>query len=152
MRRNLLAVVVVICGVALIAAGCTRQTAPPPVKGPLGPMPGPGSMPGMMKFSYVCPTHADQKSDQPGKCPTCQAFLKADTDQPVEYFCPMHPGAVKTEPGECDQCRPPMALQARATGAGAPPGVVEPKTGAPEESTDTPVEEAPEADAPTKTM
>jgi hypothetical protein len=113
---------VVIVGVGLWMAGCSRKTQAPPTTGVTGPgpapPPGPGGAPTAGAFTYVCPDHPDQKSPTPAKCPTCGKPMKADTTDPVEYVCPMHPDEVKSEPGECGKCG--MLLEARPSKAAEP--------------------------------
>jgi len=114
---------VLVVGVGLYAAGCSREEAKPPLTGPVpptGPV-APPVPPVEGAFTYVCPEHADQTSPTPAKCPTCQKPMKADTTEPVEYFCPMHPEVVQSEPGECQKCEGGMVLQARAVGSAPEP-------------------------------
>ena len=121
MKRAVLSVtlLVVVVGVGLLAAGCSRKTETPPMTGPIGPK-GSGVPPIPAALTYVCPDHADQKSDTPAKCPTCQKPMKADTTEPVEYFCPKHPDAAASEPGECQECGDGTLLQARVAGIASP--------------------------------
>ncbi|MBM3501720.1 MAG: hypothetical protein FJX74_23955 [Armatimonadetes bacterium] len=128
MKRAVSAVVVllVVAGMGVRTAGCSRDEAKPPVAGPIGPTGpgGPGGAGGPMMplaFTYVCPDHADQTSATPAKCPTCDKPMKADTTMPVEYSCPMHPEVVQSEPGECSKCEGGMLLPARPAGGAAPP-------------------------------
>jgi Heavy metal binding domain len=130
MSRSLIAVTVLLAMAALaLSAGCPPRRVAGPPPGPIGTPPTPSGTPPTpagtppaptpaKAYTYVCPTHPDQKSDKPGKCPTCGAYMKADTTEPVEYFCPKDTGVVKSEPGACETCGEP--LQARPA-AGAPP-------------------------------
>jgi len=137
MSRSLSVMVVLVAvGVGMLMGGCPGRRAQPPIS---GPMPHPSGTPGTpppvtgraptstLGYMYVCPAHADQKSVKPGKCPTCGAYMKADTTASVEYYCPKDSGVVKGEPGACDKCG--AALVARPAGVPAASG--EPKTTAP---------------------
>jgi len=140
MSRSLSVMAVLVAvGVGILMGGCpgrkaqspTSDMVPPPstMRPPSGqsgtPPTATGAVaPGGKTYTYVCPTHPDQKSDKPGKCPTCGAYMKADATESVEYYCPKDSGVVKSEPGACDKCG--AALGARPAGVAAPWG--EPKT------------------------
>jgi len=54
--------------------------------------------------AYVCPMHAEVKSDEPGRCPTCGMKLVAREAAPIAYVCPMHPGIRSERPDRCPEC------------------------------------------------
>ena len=62
--------------------------------------------------SYVCPMHADQRSEDPGNCGKCKMALgrkvksvpKAPKVEKAAYACPMHPKATSDKPGKCPDC------------------------------------------------
>lgn len=65
------------------------------------------------EFTYVCPEHADETSDDPAKCSVCDAYMVADTDEVVEYYCAMCDDGAQDEPGCCEACGEDCALVAR---------------------------------------
>ncbi len=134
---------IVLLAAGAYMVGCARKQQPPegPVTGPVEPLPPgpPGVGPAAGEYTYVCPDHPDQTADEPGKCPTCGAYMKADTDEEVEYYCPDQPEIVQDEPGEYEG----IPLVARPKGAPVeevPSAGDEPDTG----------EEAPEEDSSTE--
>lgn len=52
------------------------------------------------QMKYVCPMHADVKSDAPGKCPKCGMNLVAIKT----YTCPMHKEVTSNVQGKCPKC------------------------------------------------
>lgn len=105
LRVSALAVVLVVVVVAVYATGCAKKEPPEPgpLVGPVEPLPDDPSGAGpvaMGQYTYVCPDHPDQTSDEPGKCPVCEEYMRADTEEEVEYYCPDDPAIVQDEPGE----------------------------------------------------
>lgn len=75
------------------------------------------------KGMYVCPMHADIKSEKPGTCSICKMDLKKmeqKTDstkmkhklmkQPV-YSCPMHADIKSNKPANCSKCGMKLVLK-----------------------------------------
>lgn len=153
LRVSALVVVLVVVVLALYATGCTKKQ---PVDqglavGPIEPLPDePGPIePGAAgEYTYVCPEHPDQTSHEPGKCPICEAYMEADTEDEVEYYCPDHPEFVQDEPGEHEG----VALVARPKAAVIEEPVVEDEVDLGEDTTeeDSSVEEAAPEGAPTE--
>jgi hypothetical protein len=144
--------VVVLAGAAYVV-GCAKKQQPPegPMTGPVEPLPvePSGIEPAAGEYTYVCPHHPDQTAEEPGKCPTCGAYMKADTDEEVEYYCPDHPEVVQDEPGEHEGTplvgRPKAAPVEEASSAEAKPETGE---GTSEEGSST--EEEPAGEAPSE--
>jgi transcription initiation factor IIE alpha subunit len=60
------------------------------------------------KASYVCPMHADVKSDKPGKCSKCGMDLKEVKVAKASFVCPMHADVTSDKPGKCSKCGMPL--------------------------------------------
>lgn len=136
----------VVLAATAYVVGCARKPAPPegPMTGPVEPLPvePSGAELAAGEYTYVCPEHPDQTAEEPGKCPTCGAYMKADTEEEVEYYCPDHPEIVQDEPGE-HEGTPLVARPKAAPVEGEPSAEGKPETdeGTAEESGST--EEAP---------
>jgi hypothetical protein len=146
-------ILIVLLAAAAYVVGCARQPKPPegPVTGPVEPLPVEPSdtEPAAGEYTYVCPDHPDQTADEPGKCPVCGAYMKADTEEEVEYYCPDHPEFVQDEPGE-HEGTPLVARPKAAPAEEVPSAEDKPDTGegASEEKPSTEEESAEEG--PTK--
>ncbi len=67
---------------------------------------------------YVCPMHADVRSDAPGSCLKCGMTLELVAPPAAstgEWTCPMHPEIVRDGPGTCPKCG--MALEPKTARA-----------------------------------
>ena len=61
------------------------------------------------KNSYVCPMHADVKSDKPAKCSKCGMDLKEVKVAKANFVCPMHADVTSDKSAKCSKCG--MALK-----------------------------------------
>lgn len=57
---------------------------------------------------YICPMHAGERSNEPGKCGICWMPLELvhgiSLDSPTWYYCPDHPEPQFTDPARCPKC------------------------------------------------
>jgi FtsP/CotA-like multicopper oxidase with cupredoxin domain len=53
---------------------------------------------------YVCPTHSEVTSEEPGQCPKCGMKLMPQSVPATSFACPMHPEVVSSEQGHCPKC------------------------------------------------
>ena len=153
LRVSALVVLLAVVVLTVYATGCAKKEPPEPgpLTGPIEPLPDDPSGVGpvaMGQYTYVCAEHPDQTSDEPGKCPVCEAYMEADTEDEVEYYCPDHPEFVQDEPGEHEG----VALVARPKAAVIEEPVVEDEVDLGEDTTeeDSSVEEAAPEGAPTE--
>jgi len=153
LRVSALVVLLVVVVLTVYATGCAKKEAPGsgPVAGPIEPLPHePGvSEPGLMgQYTYVCAEHPDQTSDEPGKCPVCEKYMQADTEEEVEYYCPDHPEVVQDEPGEHEGAL--LIARPKAAVVEEPAGEDEPDVGEDTSGEDAATEEAAPEGAPTE--
>lgn len=63
---------------------------------------------------YVCPMHAGERSNEPGKCTICWMPLELvrvfDLTSTPWYYCPEHPEPQYVEPGKCPRCGKELRL------------------------------------------
>jgi hypothetical protein len=152
-RASAVVVLLFVVVLAVYATGCAKKEPPMPgpVTGPIEPLPDEplGATPAATgEYTYVCPEHADQTSDEPEKCPVCEEYMKADTEEEVEYYCPDHPEIVQDEPGEHEG----VFLKARPKAAATDEPAVEEEPGLEEDASkeDTSADEPDPAGAPTE--
>jgi FtsP/CotA-like multicopper oxidase with cupredoxin domain len=69
--------------------------------------------------AYICPMHAEVRSDEPGRCPKCGMKLMATQAVVIAYACPMHPDVRSEQPGRCRECGMKL-VPAQLVGEAAP--------------------------------